>query len=256
MTTMVPAQLGELAELAGRLRQRLETVECLDVTGAHLPSQLAETVRLELTGNLRINYGASETAQVAAMDAALCLADPAAAGFPLPWAEIEIVDPADRPLPVGREGRVRTRTQQMIAGYYRDPELTRRNLRDGWFYPGDIGVITEAGLLRILGRVEDVITRDGVGVSPLPLEEQIRGLPGVRDVAVFGLPRADGMQEVCAALVLDPGADAATIQAGATARLGPQAPTRMFRVEQLPRNPNGKVMRRELIDWVQRAAKP
>jgi acyl-coenzyme A synthetase/AMP-(fatty) acid ligase len=116
-------------------------------------------------------------------------------------------------------------------------------------------MITEAGLLRITGRVEDVILRDGVTDSPLPLEEAIRGLPGVRDVAVFALPHADGSQVVCAALVLDPGADAAAIQAGVAARLGTQAPTRMVRVEQLPRNPNGKVLRRELIDWVQRTGK-
>ena len=254
MTNLPPALLGELVDLAGRLQQRLETIECIDISGAHLPSKLAQEARASLTANLRLNYGATETAQVAAADAAVCIADPAAVGYPLPWARIEIVDAADRPLRVGTEGMVRTQTKQMLAGYYKNPELTRRNFRDGWFYPGDIGMITAAGLLRITGRIEDVIVRDGVGVSPLPVEDAIRTLPGVRDVAVFGLGQPGGAQEICAALVLDRGADAAAIQASAAARLGNQAPTRMFQVEQLPRNPNGKVLRRELIDWVQRGA--
>jgi acyl-CoA synthetase (AMP-forming)/AMP-acid ligase II len=251
LANLPPVLLAEAVDLARRMHQRLETIECIDISGAHLPSKVAEEARAVLTPNLRLNYGATETAQVAAADAAVCIADPAAVGYPLPWARVEIVDAADRPLPAGSEGMVRTRTMHMIPGYYKNPELTRRNFRDGWFYPGDLGSIGADGLLRITGRVEDVILRDGATISPLPIEDAIRGLPGVRDVAVFAL-RAGAAQEICAALVLEPAADAAAIQAGAAVRLGDQAPARMFQVEQLPRNPNGKVLRRELIDWVMR----
>ncbi|MBV8167037.1 MAG: AMP-binding protein, partial [Alphaproteobacteria bacterium] len=235
--------------------RRLETIEALDVIGAHLPSQLADRLRRDVTPHLRINYGASETAQVTAGDAALCITDPSAAGYCLPWADVMVVDDQDRPLPRGRDGVVRTRTAQMVSGYYRDEAATRRNFRDGWFYPGDVGMVTSDGLLRVLGRVEDRIVRDGVTISPLSIEEAIRGLPGVRDVAVFPLREGDGASEICAALVLDAAASAEAIQAGAAARLGARAPARMFRVEALPRNPNGKVLRTQLVDWAQRRTK-
>jgi acyl-coenzyme A synthetase/AMP-(fatty) acid ligase len=77
-------------------------------------------------------------------------------------------------------------------------------------------------------------------------------LPGVRDVAVFALT-ASGAEQVCAALVLDAGADVARIRTEAAARLGDQAPARLFVIDKLPRNANGKLMRRELVAMAERS---
>lgn len=247
--TMTSGPPGLLAELLGKernLMRRLETVEYFDVVGAELPSQLARDARFFLTPNLWTAYGASEVGRVAAGDAALCIADPGAAGFLVPWAEVEIVDAAGQPLAIGREGVMRVRTPQMVAGYVRDDEATRRNFRDGWFYPGDVAAITEHGMLRVVGRVEDMIVQHGDPISPRPLEEAIRGVPGVRDVAVFGLARPDGTEEVCAAVVLDDNVDQNGIYSLARTRLGDRAPSRFFKLDALPRNANGKVQRHEL----------
>src|SRR5258706_11440877 len=86
MTSLPPPLLAKLADAAGDLQHRLETVEWLDVIGAHLPGALAQALRLRLTANLRINYGATETAQVAAADSAVAVADAAAVAVPTPWA--------------------------------------------------------------------------------------------------------------------------------------------------------------------------
>ncbi len=253
-TVAPPARLAEL--LGGREPvYRLETMQCFDIVGAHLPGQLAREARVHLTPNLWIGYGTTETDRVSMGDAAVCIVDASAVGHITPWAACEIVDAADRPVPAAQEGFVRIRTDHADAGYYGNEAVTRRNFRNGWFYPGDVGALGADGMLRITGRVEDVIVRDGVGHSPLPIEEAIRGLAGVRDVAVFAVPTADG-NEICAALVLDAGADAATIRTGAAVRLGDRAPARMFQVESLPRNLNGKVMRRTLVDWALRSAPP
>jgi acyl-CoA synthetase (AMP-forming)/AMP-acid ligase II len=147
---------------------------------------------------------------------------------------------------------VRLRGPLVVSHYHNDPAASARIFRDGWLYPGDLGVLTEQRLLRITGRLEEAIERDRVPVSPLPLEEVLRGLPGVRDVAVFGVDTAGGAPEFCAALILEPGADPATIRAGAAAQLGERAPVRFFVVDSLPRNPNGKVVRRELAALAQR----
>src|SRR5271168_5085525 len=179
-----PSMLAELLGRRGDAVRRLETMESFEVLGEHLPVKLAQDARSFLTPNISNEYGATETDRVATADAAVCIADPSAAGFLTPWIEAEIVDAADRPVPNGQEGRLRVRGAPVIAGYYRNDDATRRNFRDGWFYLGDIGIITDHGLLRVTGRIEDQITRDGVSISVLPLEEMIRAVPGVRDVAV------------------------------------------------------------------------
>ncbi len=253
MTSAPPAMLAQLLT-SERGGARLETMECFDVVGAYLPSQLAQEARSVLTPNLFVSYGTSETQSVATAEAAVCLSDPGTVGYVIPWIELDIIDGSGRKLPAGQEGEIRVRCTQMVDGYYRDPAATARNFRDGWFYPGDIGLITGRRLLRITGRGEDVIRRGGAMVSPMPIEEALRGLPGVRDVAVFPLERPDGAQQIGAALVIDTDADIATIRAAAAARLGDQAPDQLFRVESLPRNANGKVVRRVLIDSARRAA--
>src|SRR5206468_2513727 len=123
--------------------------------------KLLQDARFFLTPNLFITYGTTETGRVARTDAAVALADPTAVGYLTPWLETEIVDEADRPVPAGQEGRVRVRGAQVITSYYRAEVATRRSFRDGWFHPGDIGVLAESGLLRLTGRIEDVIVRDG-----------------------------------------------------------------------------------------------
>jgi acyl-CoA synthetase (AMP-forming)/AMP-acid ligase II len=256
VTSGGPAMLADLVGSGGNLRGRLDTMEFFQVVGAPLSSKLAREARLALTPNIWIGYGSTEIDGVALADSTLCIIDPTAAGFVTPWVDAEIVDLADRPLRAGSEGRLRLRGAHMVIGYFRDEAASRANFRDGWFYPGDIAVITDQGLLRIIGRAEDVIVRDGVGLSPRPIEEVIRGQPGVRDVAVFPLTRPDGTQEICAALVLEPGVDAASIRAAAAAKLGDQAPTRVLVVDGLPRNANGKVARRALVDLAQRAIAP
>jgi len=255
VTSGPPATLSALLGQSGGRVQRLETVEFFEVLGAHLPAKLAQDARLFLTPNLWINYGATEVDQAATADAAVCVADPSAVGFVVPWMEVEIVDASGRPVPSGQEGRVRVRGAPMIAGYYRNPDATRRNFSDGWFHPGDLGSLADHGLLRVTGRIEEVIAQDGVMISALPLEEMIRGVPGVRDVAVFPLTGTDGAQEIGAALVLETGAGAKAVRQAISAQLGGQAPTRVFMTDALPRNASGKVMRRQLVEMAQRAVK-
>jgi acyl-CoA synthetase (AMP-forming)/AMP-acid ligase II len=250
-TCCSPAMLGELLGQGAGARG-LAAMEYFEVLGEHLPPRLAQEARLFLTPNLWNDYGSTETDRIATAEAVACLADPSVAGVVMPWLDVEIVDAADRTLPIGGEGRLRVRGPPVITGYYANPEATRRNFRDGWFYPGDLGVLTDHGLLRITGRVEDVIARDGVELSAVSLETIVRGTPGLRDVAVFPLPGADGAPEICAAFVLEPGADGAAVRRAVAARLGDRAPARVFVIESLPRNANGKVMRQHLAELARR----
>jgi acyl-CoA synthetase (AMP-forming)/AMP-acid ligase II len=254
-TGATPAMLTELLGKQGSLVRRLETMAFFDVTGAHLPSRLARQARFFLTPNLWCVYGSTEGGWAATADAAVCIADACAVGYMIPWMEIEAVDTDDRPLPRGAEGILRIKGEQLVMGYHDGGADADRVFRGGWFYPGDLGLVTAEGLVRVTGRIEDMIRRDGASLSPLPLEEAFRALPGVRDVAVFGLPDAGGAEQLCAALVLEPGADAAAIRVAAAAKLGAQAPTRVFMIDSLPRNANGKLLRRELAEMARRSVK-
>jgi acyl-CoA synthetase (AMP-forming)/AMP-acid ligase II len=243
-TSASPAMLAELISHAPTCG--LETMDMLMVSGAPLTSQLVRQTRLALTPNLWTGYGTTEIDGIAQVDTTVTLDDPSAVGFTYPWVDVEIVDPADRKLPPGREGVLRVRSPQTIAGYHDDDAATRQHFRDRWFYPGDVGTISPEGLLRITGRVEDMIVRDGVGIAPQPIEAAITALPQVRDAAVFAMPRSDGAQEIWAAVVLESGADPRAI--ADAVKLGDRTLARLLVIDRLPRNANGKVMRRVLIE--------
>jgi len=255
MTTASPAMLADLLERRGNPLRRLETVTCFNVVGANLPAQLVHEARALLTPNLWVSYGTSEVDGVATAPATLCLAEPSAAGFVSPWVEAEIVDVAYH-WPTAGEGLLRLRGAAMVAGYYNDATATRRNFRDGWFYPGDLAEITSQGLLRIVGRIEDVIVRDGVAIAPGPIEAAIRALPQIRDVAVFPVAGADDVPLVWAAVVLAPGTDTAALRDAVATQLGGQAPARLLVIDRLPRNAAGKVVRRELVAVAQQSIRP
>jgi acyl-CoA synthetase (AMP-forming)/AMP-acid ligase II len=252
-SSITPPMLAELLARDAERPQRLDTIDMLMISGAHLPPDVARAAIARLTPHIWVGYGASETDGIAHVRADMVLGDPTAVGYLHPWIEAQIVDAEDRPLPTGREGLLRLRSTQTIAGYHDNETATEQNFRGGWFYPGDVGAMTEDRLLRISGRAEDLIVHRDVARSPEAIEDVLRTLPGVRDVAVFGLPGADGTPDIAAAFVLDDGVDAARLLELARDQLGEAVPTRLFKLATLPRNANGKLQRRELATLAQRS---
>jgi acyl-CoA synthetase (AMP-forming)/AMP-acid ligase II len=254
LTSGAPGMLLDLLGRQGSAVRRLETIECFEVLGEHLPAKLAQDARLFLTPNLSLVYGSTEADRVAIAEATIGIADPSAVGFVSPLIEAEIVDDAGRALAAGHEGRLRVRGDQVVAGYYKNDAATRRHFQDGWFYPGDVGAITGDGLLRITGRVEDVIVRDAAVIAPQPIEAAINALPQVREAAVFPMPGAGGAQEIWAAVVLEPGADPRAV--AEAVQLGDRTPARLLVIDRLPRNASGKIVRRMLVEWATRSRPP
>jgi acyl-coenzyme A synthetase/AMP-(fatty) acid ligase len=169
----------------------------------------------------------------------------------VPWARVEIVDEKDAVQPEGSRGFVRVRSEGMPQTYIGDEALAERNLRDGWYYTGDIGVLHPGGILQIEGRENELINLSGVKIYHPKIEDDLQHIEGVTDAAVFSAPNRAGIEELCLAVVapLEGRADiAARLREYIQRALSTLDGRHLIFVDAIPRNDSGKVMRRELIE--------
>ena len=175
---------------------------------------------------------------------------PGTVGMPLPGVEIRIADPATgRPLPQGDVGVIEIRGPNVFKGYWRQPEKTAAEFRDGYFISGDLGRSDQRGYVSIVGRQKDLIIAGGFNVYPAEVEEAIGELDAVREVAVIGIPHPDLGEAVVAVVVpREQGfADPATISSALVDKLARfKQPRKVLFTNQLPKNAMGKVQKAEL----------
>jgi malonyl-CoA/methylmalonyl-CoA synthetase len=165
-------------------------------------------------------------------------------GLPLPGVEVRITGP-EGVLPQGEAGAIEVRGPNVFGGYWRMPEQTAKEFRDGWFVTGDLGAFDADGYLSILGRAKDLVITGGLNVYPAEVEAAIDDLPGVAASAVIGVPHPDFGEAVVACVVgsVEPEA----IRVGLRDRLaGFKIPKRVVVMAELPRNAMGKVQKAEL----------
>lgn len=171
---------------------------------------------------------------------------PGTIGQPFPRQEARIVDTQSREvLGPGRDGEIEVRGPHVFAGYWQRPEATAAAFgSDGWFKTGDLGRISEDGYFSITGRASELIITGGYNVYPRELEDVIARMPGVRDVAIVGLPDAEFGEQIAAAVVADPGlAPDAVIEFCREQLASYKKPRRVLMVEALPRNAMQKVQK-------------
>ena len=156
----------------------------------------------------------------------------------------ELRDVAD-----GEVGEIVTRSDAVMSGYLGQPEETARVIVDGWFRGGDLAWRDEEGYLYLNGRLKDMIIRGGENIYPVEIEDVLGGYPGVREVAVVGVPDEHWGEIVRAHVILEDGAtfDPEAARAWCRSRLAGYKVPALFRVESdFPRNASGKVLKREL----------
>jgi len=171
-------------------------------------------------------------------------------GVPWPGFEIRVVTPQGQIGQPGEVGEVQIRGPGIMKGYWARPEATAEAIdAEGWFKSGDAGYFDEEGYLYIHDRVKDMIVTGGENVYPAEVENALFGAPGVADAAVIGVPDDKWGEAVKAIVVLKPGAqpDPEAIIAHCRGRIaGYKVPKSVDFAAALPRNPSGKVLRREL----------
>ena len=171
-------------------------------------------------------------------------------GKPVPPTEIKVVSEGGSDLPPGEVGELLVRNPGKEREYFNDPEATARTWRDGWLHTGDLARIDEDGYLYIVGRQKDVIIRGGNNVHSGDVESVIMEFPGVKEVAVAGVPHTVLGEDVAAWVVPVEGRtiDRDKLRAFLADRLSDyKIPREVNLVTELPRNATGKVVKRELL---------
>lgn len=247
-STVPPMYAAMIQEMEARHYDVSSIVSCM-IGGAAAPPALLEKIKRSFGVTPLVAYGATESGPVAAMTQA----DPLRAGLlgrALWGVELRIADEEDRPLPVGERGEILVRSPMAMKGYYGRPQDTAQVVRNGWVDTGDIGYLDDEGYLYIVDRQKDIINRGGAKVSPIEVEQVLLTHPAILDAAVVGVPDPVQGEEVKAFVVLQPGmaATAEEIVAYCKKRIASyKAPRLVEFCEGLPRNAQGKVLRRQLL---------
>ena len=171
-------------------------------------------------------------------------------GVPGPGVEVRIVDAATaEDVPVGEVGEIWIRSPQVMKGYWKQPEETAKAIVDGWFRTGDAGYLDDDGYVYIHDRVKDMIVSGGENVYPAEVENVLMGHPAVADVAVIGVPDDKWGETAKALVVRAPGTEATAAELIAHCRehlAKFKCPTSVDWIDALPRNPSGKVLKKDL----------
>jgi len=248
----VPTMSRELLMHPDWARRDTSTLAGMGGGGAPLQPDLVEKIDKSLSGGVpSTGYGLTEThGIVTANSGGLYVAKPASCGRIVPTLDAKLVDEFDEEVAPGETGELCVRGSVVIKGYLNRPEATADAIRDGWFHTGDVARIDDDGFVFIVDRIKDMVLRGGENVYCSEVEAAIYELDGVAEVAVFGVPDDRLGELVAAAIVLAPGATMTEEQLR-TALDGHLAkykiPERVwFLNESLPRNANGKFVKREL----------
>lgn len=220
--------------------------------GAGMPQRLIDQVGRHMASTMTgIGFGLTETNGVGAAASGLLFEQsPHAAGAVSPLIECRIVDEQGHALPTGRAGEIWLRGASLMQGYWQQPEATARAMQGGWFRTGDVGVLDEHGLLRVVDRIKDVINRNGEKIAAAEVESCLLLHPEVLEVAVYGVSDATTGEAVVAEVVPRPGSqlEAEALRRHAAQHLAAyKVPLHMrVRTEPLPRNPAGKALKSPL----------
>ncbi|MDQ0725563.1 long-chain acyl-CoA synthetase [Microbacterium sp. W4I20] len=248
---LVPPIADRLLAAARAKGVSLEGIEVAISGAMALPHDLVVPFEEATHGFLVEGYGLSECSPVLMANPVAAHRVPGTVGLPLPGTECRVVDPENptQDVPEGSPGELVVRGPQVFSGYYGKPEETEEVFADGWFRTGDIVTIDDAGFVRIVDRIKELIITGGFNVAPTEVENALRQHPQVTDAAVVGLASEHSGEEVVAAIVVDGGSDVdvEAIREFARSILTPyKVPRRIFVVDELPKSLIGKVLRRQV----------
>jgi acyl-CoA synthetase (AMP-forming)/AMP-acid ligase II len=250
---LAPAMVNLVLADPGLATRDLSSMRVIIDGGEKMPLPLIERV-LDAFPNAWFAdaYGLTETVSGDTfLDKGLSRHKLGSVGKPVIHLELRVVDAADEDVPAGEPGEIVLRGPKVCKGYWRDEEATARAFRGGWFHTGDVGILDDEGFLTIADRIKDMVISGGENIATPEVERVLYEHPAVLEAAVVGSPDPRWGEVPAAYVALRPGSEATAeeIVAFCAARLAKfKAPKIVRFVDTLPRNPSGKVLKRELRD--------
>jgi len=247
----VPTTMILLAQVPDVRKCDLSSLRLIAYSGAPMPVRTIEQLRRLFPGvKLHNFFGLTETTSCTSVlpdDQALIR--PESIGLPVPGLEAKVVDDEGRDLPAGQVGELLIKGPSVFQGYHNRPEATAEAIVDGWFHTGDTATIEEEGFIFLQGRKKEMIIVGGENVYPVEVENVLTRHPAVAEAAVIGVPQSVFGEVVKAVVVLRPGTEAGPweLKRYCAKRLASfKVPQVIEFRDALPRNPSGKVVKREL----------
>jgi long-chain acyl-CoA synthetase len=245
--TMYSAMLSVVGDVDPDATKSLRMCVC---GGAPLPIQVLNDFEKAFSATILEGYGLSETSPVACFNHPDRQRKAGSIGTPIDGIQMRVVDLDGAEVPQGDDGEIQIRGHNVMKGYWNLPEATADAISaDGWFATGDIGRVDDDGFYYIVDRKKDMIIRGGFNIYPREIEEVLYEHPDVAEAAVIGLPHESLGEEIGAAVALKGGArtEPDQLREFVKQRVAPyKYPRHLWIVDELPKGPSGKVLRREI----------
>ena len=250
----VPAMVWQVLDHPDFATRDISSVRSIGYGGAPAAPELVRRIEEMFPGRTPSNgYGLTETSSVTTMNSgADYLRKPGSVGLPVPVCDVQVVDADGAPVPAGEVGELWIKGPNVVKGYFNKPEATAASFTDGWLHSGDVARLDDEGFVYIVDRAKDMIIRGGENVYCVEVEAALYEHPAVNDAAVIGIPHRVLGEEVGAVVYALPGTPVTEdeLRAHVAERLAAfKVPVRIwFLDEPLPRNPAGKILKRDLKD--------
>ncbi len=250
----VPTMVMQVLDHPDFATRDTSSVRSVGYGGAPAPPELVRRIKAHFPGGRASNgYGLTETSSLSTMNSGPDYeAKPDSVGPPVPVVSVKIVADGGQELPVGDVGELWIKGPNVVKGYWGKPAATAETFSDGWLHTGDVARLDDEGFVYIVDRTKDMLIRGGENVYCVEIESVLHEHAAVADAAVIGIPHPVLGEEVGAVVQLRPGTSVseAEIQEHVATRLaGFKVPVRVWlSTTPLPRNPAGKVLKRQLRD--------
>jgi long-chain acyl-CoA synthetase len=245
----VPTMYGAMLHVANRDDYDTSTLTVCASGGAAMPVELLRRFEAAFGCKILEGYGLSESSPVASFNHPDRERKAGSIGTPMEGVEMKVVDESGNELRSGEVGEILIRGHNVMKGYWNRPDATAETLREGWLHTGDMARVDEDGYFFIVDRKKDMIIRGGFNVYPREVEEVLYEHPAVKEAAVIGTPDDQYGEEVAAAVVLKDGAEASPEELREFVKRQVAAykyPRRIWFVDDLPKGPTGKILKREI----------
>jgi fatty-acyl-CoA synthase/long-chain acyl-CoA synthetase len=246
---MVPTQYNLITELPDKQKYDVSSLKWFLSAGSPLSTSTKKFILEFFRCELYDMYGLTETGPFTNMNHHLEPEKVRCVGLPFFHMEMRVVDDQGKEVPTGEVGEIVARGPLLLRTYYKNQKAYQDAMRDGWFFTGDLGKVDEEGYLYLVDRKKDMICSGGVNIYPSDIEAILLSHPGILESAVIGVPDPKWGEAVKAVVVLREGQGASEkelIQYCSANLAGYQVPKSVEFVQSLPRNPSGKVLRKEL----------